>query len=229
MLTDEELRALREEDGPTEREHPDWWYHEATKPQLGYITNLVEDRIVPDEWLERIKEYNERGMLKGEAGQIISELKKLPLKGPQDRSKDQPDPDDVPAGRYCIDYGDDNLIFYRVYRHKNNKRFVKVYIKAGPNEYEQPFVKAKLILKVIYRAGIGEAAIRYGKELGCCSKCGTELTNRVSRRLRVGPICGGRIFPDWQERVRRVRQACLDEGLDPDEALPPGPIRDDEV
>ncbi|QXV73983.1 hypothetical protein [Rhizobium phage RHEph12] len=37
------------------------------------------------------------------------------------------------------------------------------------------------------------AAIAYGRETGRCCMCGIELTNAVSIRLGIGPICGGRV------------------------------------
>lgn len=36
------------------------------------------------------------------------------------------------------------------------------------------------------------AAVAYGKETGICSCCGAELTNKISIKLGIGPICRGK-------------------------------------
>lgn len=38
------------------------------------------------------------------------------------------------------------------------------------------------------------AAVRYGRETGCCSVCGRELTNKGSIEAGIGPICAGKFF-----------------------------------
>lgn len=220
MISDDRLRAMRQapqDDGPIQ----------ATDPQKRYIIALIEGREVPKAWLERIKEYESQphGILKGTASDIIVALKKLPYKQDKravagDRTKNNPSHEDVPAGRYAIQTGDDenDLTFYRVKRpYKNRPEVFFIDIIAGPNSHPQTFGRAQKILKDIYRLGAGDAAILYGQRIGRCSVCHTQITNRVSRELGIGPVCGGRFFPDWKERVNTARTSLIEQGLNPDE------------
>lgn len=45
------------------------------------------------------------------------------------------------------------------------------------------------IARKIMAAGPSEAMLRYGREMGACGACGTELTNDESRALGIGPEC----------------------------------------
>lgn len=219
MIDDDKLRALRQTK-PIEID-------KATDAQKRYIAILIEDREVPRAWLERIKAYEEQehGILKGTASEIIGALKGRPKKpNPKaiqgDRDSLFPTHKDVPAGRYAIQTGDqeNDLTFYYVKRpYIDRLHIFFVEIIAGPNKYRQDHQRARAIIKDIYRAGAGEAAIRYGREVKRCSVCHTQITNRVSRELGIGPVCGGRFFPDWQERVNKVRSDLLASGLDPNE------------
>jgi hypothetical protein len=78
---------------------------------------------------------------------------------------------------------------------------------------------ATAVLKNIMDAGVREAAIRYGHEIGVCSRCGRRLTNRISRELGIGPVCGGRYWEDFGEQVSAARQRIVDRGEDPDEEM----------
>lgn len=130
----------------------------------------------------------------------------------------------VPAGRYAIDNEQGELRFYQVWRPKDNNTIVQVYVLHGPDSTRVPGRAAELsILGKIEAAGVREAAIRFGQEIRQCSNCGRRLTNRISRELGIGPICGGRMFggDDWKDEVKAARQAIIDRGEDPDEELDP--------
>lgn len=212
MIDNEKLKAARQT--------PKWAEEDATPPQVNYIKILVEDRNVPAEWLVRIKGYIERGELtKGKAGEIISALKGLPKDPEKDqRDKNRPTLADIPPGRYAVQTGADpeDISFWRV---KENKAKTGRYILriGGPNEYLLRGQDALAAVKRIHRYGVGNAAVLYGKKVGRCSQCNTRITNRLSRELGIGPVCGGRVYGDWEERVNRARQALLDLGLDPRE------------
>ena len=214
MLTDDQLRA--------KRETPAWVEEPATKPQIKYIAILVRDRQVPKPWLTRIEELTNTpdAFTKGKAGEIISNLKKLPR-----WDTDVPDPagradaNTVPNGYYAIQTGDhtNDLTFYKV-KWGHSRAFVD--IVAGPDYIPQDAPRSKDIVKRILRAGVGEAATAYGREVGRCSQCGRRLTNRISRELAIGPVCGGRVYPDdWQTRVSAARTSLLERGIDPNEKV----------
>lgn len=148
---------------------------------------------------------------------VIEALKSLPRKSDARRAEDLPD---VPAGRYAVDDAEGELRFYRVARSKRTGRYW-IYVQHGPDESEIPFNRATYfsILGKIADDPAG-AMQRYGFEIGSCGKCGLRLTNRISRELGIGPICGGRMFEgDWRDMERRARQAIVDRGEDPDEEV----------
>lgn len=222
MISDDELKKLRKAPDP---DAPAWTRDPATDKQLGYIKGLVEDRDIPETTLLGIKASLEEGLTKGRAGEIISELKNLPVKpNRDDRSKNDPKVQDIPPGRYAVQTGEheNDLTFYRVKRKERGEVKEKVIlIIAGPTEHflGSYSKQAKAAAKNIVRAGIGDSAVLYGRTIGRCSQCNTQITNRISRELGIGPICGGRVYDDWDSRVASVRESLLARGLDPTESV----------
>lgn len=101
----------------------------------------------------------------------------------------------VPAGRYAIDsHGPNKTAFYRVDRPEQGKWAGYVFVKVitGENETRIPFERAVDVLQQIDFAGAESAMKRYGKEIGRCGACHTQLTNDISRALGIGPVCGKR-------------------------------------
>jgi len=212
MASDDQLKAARQQ--------PTWVDEPATAPQQRYIAILIEDRDVPADWLLRIKTYVETGALtKGKAGEVINALKKLPRDPEKDqRDKNKPTIADIPTGRYAVQTGPDpeDISFYRVKenRDKTSKYILQI---AGPNEHWLRGEAASQAIKKIHRAGVGNSAVLYGKKVGKCSQCNTRITNRLSRELGIGPVCGGRVYDDWEKRVNKARTALIELGLDPRE------------
>lgn len=227
MITDEELKRIR-----ATGEAPAWTEDPATGPQVNYIKGLIESREVPETWLLRIKELTETGLTKGVAGKIISELKKLPYKPREefagqfrDRAQNNPTVLDLPVGRYAVrrNPGEDNedIAFFRV-KERTNANGVKYKIiltVAGPNEHLCTGPFAKMAVKQIVRAGVGDSAVLYGQKVGKCAICHTRITNRLSRELGIGPVCGGRVYADWQERRNTAETSLRARGLDPREVV----------
>jgi Family of unknown function (DUF6011) len=133
---------------------------------------------------------------------------------------DLPTPAQLPAGRYAVESDEGELRFYHLWRGTRKPDYFKLYVQHGPDSSEVPFRSAKTILHKIVAAGPFEAATRYGREIGRCSKCHTRLTNTLSRELGIGPVCGGRYFEDdpdaWKARKKRAREAIVARGEDPD-------------
>jgi len=213
--SDEALRAMRDT-------VPAWALEKASDKQVNYIRILIEDREVPQTWLDRIEELADKDEItKGKAGDIISKLKVLPKRTTRDRSKKQPDFDDVPAGRYAVQIGDDenDLGFYRVWRAPDNPFIVRVYRQHSDDDHQLTTLEGRSILKRIYRMGAAESAMLYGHKIGRCSICNRTLTNRISRELGIGPICGGRLSDDWDMRVKQTRAGIVARGYDPNEEV----------
>jgi len=176
------------------------------------------------------------GLTKTRASSFIERLQKAPRRAPKRTPRDQcrsivsevardaghgvPDPDKLPAGHYAIKNEEGQLRFYHVWRRKDNPKFVRLYLIHGQTDSEIPWgAPMRSILNAIAEDSL-EAARRYGLHIGSCSNpsCGRRLTNRVSRLLGIGPVCGGHhCDPDvWKHMKARARKALLDAGLDPD-------------
>jgi transcriptional regulator with XRE-family HTH domain len=215
MMSDEQLKALRKPKSAVQEEL-------ASAAQMNYIKILIEDRLVPEPWLLRIKELVEAGLTKPKASQIIGHLKNLP-RSPlaldnREGSPNKVTSETLPSGRYAIEIEDskNDIAFYKV---KWNDKGDFYYLDqiVGPNMVEVKFQMKQAIVKQIIRQGVGNCAARYGFKIKRCSICHTRITNRLSRELGLGPICGGRVYSDWQNRVDIARQSLLDRGLDPNE------------
>lgn len=131
-----------------------------------------------------------------------------------------PGPDDLPAGHYAIKNPEQQLRFYRVKRGTRNTAVVWLYIEHGPSDSQIPFASPefKAILAKIAEDPL-TAARTYGAHIGSCGRCSKRLTNRVSRLLNIGPVCGGHMCdPEvWADLKRRAREALERAGLDPDQ------------
>ena len=208
----------------------------ATEPQLKFLTALLDERdlrqspkidaATDEEYAEAIKDLKSQiaDLDKRTASRWIDHLLTFPQL-PRERNVHRggadsmiPSADDMPTGRYAIENEDGELRFYRFWRGTRNPNYVKLYVEHGPNDSEVPFKSALSIISKIMEAGPFDCARRYGAEIGCCSRCGLRLTNRVSRLLSIGPICGGRFWSDegeWKSRVSEARATIRAAGLDP--------------
>lgn len=215
---------------------PDWARPQEnpskiSPPQRKFIKSLAEKKQFPDQAAEdrlwkmlRISEDPEEiGITKAQASKIIDWLKEQPNK-PRAQAVTTAagkggEAVFVPAGRYAVENAEGELRFYHVWRPKDNEEVLCLYVLHGPDETRIQGKAMWSIIQKIADAGIEEAAVRYGHEIGQCSSCGRRLTNRVSRELGIGPVCGGRMFEDFGEKVSNARQAILARGEDPDEEL----------
>jgi|SRR5215831_7548834 len=199
----------------------------ATPPQVSYLIGLRDGKDLSSldqaqvEWLIST-DFTK--IPKQRASDVIGKLKELPWK-PRDIQQRQTELHqnlpalDVPAGRYCVLGNDGELKFYQVWRPKDNPSIWKLYVMFGPYQGEvQPNAKMAIMQKIA--ANPREAAIRFGQEIKACSNCGRRLTNRISRELAIGPICGGRLWGDEFKAMAKAKRAELVAmGLDPDEEL----------
>jgi hypothetical protein len=174
------------------------------------------------------------GLTKRKASEFIERLNGLPKRAPKrpadaprdimsdiarDAGHGVPSPDDLPAGYYAIKNADGELRFYHVHRRRDNPKFVRLYVQHGQDDSEIPWGREmRAILTAIVEAEPFQCAMRYGQHIGECSECHTRLTNRISRLLGIGPICGGHHCDPavWRDMKRRAREALLAAGLDPD-------------
>lgn len=175
-------------------------------------------------------QYRARGRLSDRQIEVMLRgMPSEPTKGPEKASPAteearMPSPQALPAGRYAVESKDGELTFYRIKRGKQNPRYVEIYLKHGPSESKVPYTVpgyARIMWSIV-EAGAGACAIRYGRELGCCSVCAADLTNRLSRELGIGPVCGGHYYEDpreWKKIKADARAAIRARGEDPDEVV----------
>lgn len=206
----------------------------ATQNQISYIARLKGERELTEEQQRWINQQiaNDGTLSRPRASEIISKLLKLPHKQTEqdiaERSGRLEDLEwqkplvDLPPGRYALDSSSGELRFYHRWQGKqshNLGRFA-LYVVHGPDESKLPRPAQVAIAAKIIEAGVRECAIRYGLEIGECSNCGRRLTNRISRELGIGPVCGGRMFgSDFNQMVSYTRNNIIARGLDPDEEL----------
>lgn len=193
----------------------------ATEKQLNYIDALRNERMMTDEqdsWLGR---HLQEGMTRARASEIIERLLTLAAKpgGSGPFSGADVALVEVPAGRYAVENEQGELRFYKKWVAADGKRHY-IYVQHGPDESKLPLPAQIAIAKKILAAGVRAAAIRYGMEIGACSNCGLRLTNRISRELGIGPVCGGRMFgDDFKAEVKAKRKEIKARGEDPNETL----------
>lgn len=198
-----------------------------TEKQAGFIRGLIAERDLSkltdkqQKWLAdeyaKPMEVQFTGVSVKRASDIITQLLALPVRTDIVQKQNSGLPD-VPAGRYAVESDEGELRFYRLWIGKTG--YKKLYVLHGPDSTEIPYKAALGVLGKIFRAGVVECAQRYGREIGSCSNCGRRLTNRISRELGIGPVCGGRMFGDrFMDKVDDATQAIRARGEDPDEEL----------
>lgn len=99
-----------------------------------------------------------------------------------------PDPD-IPAGRYAVPEGAE-IGFYRVDRPTAGRWQGWTFVKRVVGPEEVPIRHAEKAKALAAIAVDPDAALlRYGREIGECGVCGTQLTVGVSRAAGIGPTC----------------------------------------
>lgn len=198
--------------------------NKITDRQRNFIKKLLDEKDctgIDTELLWkslRISEDPEEfGMSTAGASSVINTLLKLPR-----LAVAQPERVALPAlppGRYAIENEQGELRFYQLWESKDGRRR-NLYVLFGPSD-ARLFPKTQVaIIEKILEAGAHECAVRFGNEIGACSKCGRRLTNRISRELGIGPVCGGRTFDgDWDAEVKAARKRIKDRGENPDEEM----------
>jgi hypothetical protein len=215
-----------------------------TEPQLKYINGLLNERdlragdkivaATDEEYVEAVELLMKQAKTLSvkQASAWIDKLRGFPYL-PAERIVSRsagamvvPSPSDLPAAHYAIENAEGELRFYHLWRGTKNPNYVKLYVEHGPSDSEVPFRSAISIMVKIIQAGAFDCARRYGAEIGACCVCNTRLTNRISRLLNIGPICGGRYWEDdstWKGLVSNARKRLRDAGLDP-----AGSVEDDD-
>lgn len=211
----------------------------ATPKQVEFIQNLLDTRDLfasprwfdavnamdAGEYVQHLKHVKDsaRSLTRKQASDWITRLLTLPhAKAPKMGANDtQPD---VPAGRYALEFPEDELNPVRFYKINHGKKGSKwegfIFVDRFVSDELFP-VKGSDRLKVLDAIAADPlvAAQRFGHEEKCCCKCGRRLTRRLSRHLAIGPICGERNGWFDGDFVAIARQELRDQGFDPDEVV----------
>lgn len=105
---------------------------------------------------------------------------------------------DVPAGHYATTSrtGNNDYDFWNVSRPTEGKWAGYTFIErvvGGHEDIKVRGAEARQALQAIVDAGINEAGILYGQEVGSCFKCNTHLTRKYSRAMGYGPDCADKL------------------------------------
>lgn len=141
----------------------------ATAPQITLIETLQAERGQPVGAPE--------SLTFDEAQVLIPELIRMPKISAGDRRIDLCG---CPEGRYAVHTDEGHYAFYNV-----TERGVFLQLSDSLNAMPE-IIEQAIIAKIM--TDVAEAARAYGRELGQCW-CGRTLTNEVSRKYGIGPVC----------------------------------------
>lgn len=198
---------------------------DASQPQRKFLTDLLVKKNISAAWVAEIEERLDQSsalpLSKAQAHFYIDKLIQQPDSG-NEYAFVKPTLEELPAGRYAILNEQNEIRFYQVWRGVKYDKpdLIKVYIQHGPDDSELPFRSAMVICKRIISDGPLVCAQRYGREIGSCYRCGRRLTNRISRHLGIGPICGNRDFgSEFKDLENKAREEIKSKGYDPEEVI----------
>lgn len=162
---------------------------EFLKSLLTQIAELGDDarEHAHRAWLTLRKIEKEEGLTKDLASKQIESLKGSLEVWRRETPRKRDFEHSVPSGRYAVDTDEGHTGFYRVAVKDSGHTFVEV--QASDVTYSLPWNAAKGVLRKIEDAGVEQAGVRYGLEIGRCYKCGRTLTDETSRAQGIGPDC----------------------------------------
>lgn len=164
---------------------------DATEPQLKFIRDLMRDRAVTPNQQARCEELVDSGVVTfAMASNMIDKLKEYPYRS-GNTAEVAPAMPHLPPGRYAVIGEDGTVDFYKIDIGTKGRwdGFLFLDHVQGPNEVpvKNRQTKTGILRKIAQDPA--EASKRYGRELGHCGVCGTQLTNDTSRELGIGPVC----------------------------------------
>jgi hypothetical protein len=164
----------------------------ATENQISYMRALIAKRVLSDVHTEWVDRHIEEGMTKTRASEIIEHLCKLPLKVEVTHQQDQQLI--VLNGHYAIRTPEDTINpikFYTVKSPTGGRWAGYCFVERHSSDERLPIrskAQKREVLEAI-RADALAATKLYGQEVGCCGRCGRQLTTEESRQFGIGPDC----------------------------------------
>lgn len=167
---------------------------DATDKQVDFISDLLGQVNLTEEQQTEAQRQLANGLSKRVASAWIQKLHDL--KAQQRRAVTRPTVPahhrDIPAGHYAITTADGlRTSFYKVDTPTEGRWAGYIFVKLQVSErYERISRQQRdYVLDYIAEVGPESAMRRYGLEIGRCGRCHITLTNNISRKLGIGPVC----------------------------------------
>ncbi|MFB7906609.1 DUF6011 domain-containing protein [Kitasatospora sp. NPDC056076] len=146
----------------------------------------------------------------GEAG-IAAAAATWAAKNPSAEEKPLPE---IPDGRYALNE--------RLFKVTNGKKPGMVFVDEmtsarGGRKTKLPLTAARIVLEDIAAAGIRECSVAFGKLCGVCGACGRVLTDPVSIKRGIGPICAENLGIDFDDDADEDQDDADEDDLDEDQ------------
>lgn len=158
----------------------------ATQPQIKFIKNLLEERVVEPTKLEWFMNQDYEEYSNKEASEIIEALLEFPrIKTYTSESPDY-ESDGIQPGFYVVDD-----VIYKVQRavYSSGNLYAKVLTETGRFEYVPGAIRK---INPEHELTL-EQAQRFGRLYGICVVCGRTLTDEESIARGIGPICAEKL------------------------------------
>lgn len=181
-------------------------FFEATPAQVSFIKDLIEAKNVGETGRAKIvlRQIEEGKLDKKEASKIIDELKVLPVqktftpKGAAATTM-QELLALVPKSKYAISMDELDLaleetvngdtIFVEIKEYMNSLYIRRLHGSVGGfTRTKLSFNDARAIVAVLKKEPVKYVQL-FGELHKCCGKCGADLTDEISRALKIGPKC----------------------------------------
>lgn len=173
----------------------------ATERQRAFLFSLIEERPMAAD-VENIHPDKVPTYTKAEASNAIKNLLGHPKENgtygkPSTVAAAFKMPD-VPEGHYAIpsETGNNDLDFFRIDKPTEGRWAGRTFVKRIVGGKPDFGVRGEAAVKVAERivaAGVKEAALLYGQEIGRCCRCNRHLTDEASRAFGMGPDCRGMV------------------------------------
>lgn len=170
----------------------------ATDRQRAFILSLIEERPMAAN-VENIHPDKVPTYTKAEASNAIKNLLGHPKEtGAVTTTTTSSVYAKVPEGHYAVDSatGNNDTDFFRVDKPTEGRWAGRTFVKrvvGGKPDFGIRGDAAVKVLERIVDAGIQEAALRYGIEIGRCCRCNRHLTDEASRAFGMGPDCRSKV------------------------------------
>lgn len=181
-------------------------FFEATPKQIQFITDLIEKKNLGDtaKALTVMAKIAANKLDKQEASKLIDELIAAPVRVTSTppatvAGKLQNILGEVPKAKYAvpmdeIDLGIDekvngDILFIEVREYMNVLYMRRLHGAPGNfNRSKLSFKDTELLVNLVKKNPLKYTQL-FGEVHKCCGKCGAELTDQLSRELKLGPRC----------------------------------------